>query len=69
MRHLERDDGTEAVESRPTGISKILFGLLFIVGGLSGKLALIGTGSSGALVFVGVGFLAWGAYQWMKSQG
>lgn len=41
----------------------LIIGGIFIVGGLSGKLALIGTNSSGALVVVGFGLAGWGAYQ------
>lgn len=41
----------------------IILGILFIVGGLSGKMALIGTQSSGALVVVGALLLAWGLFQ------
>ena len=51
------------------GIGNIIFGLIFVVGGASGQLALIGTNSSGALVVVGLGLLAWGGYQAMSSQG
>ena len=45
------------------GIGNILFGVIFIGGGLSGKMALIGTNSSGALVAVGAALLAFGIYQ------
>lgn len=41
----------------------IVIGGIMIVGGLSGKLALIGTNSSGALVAIGFGVLGWGIYQ------
>jgi hypothetical protein len=41
----------------------IVIGVIFIVGGLSGRLALIGTGSSGAIVVVGVGLVGWGVVQ------
>lgn len=34
-------------------MGNIIFGLIFIVGGLSGHLALIGTNSGGALAAVG----------------
>lgn len=44
----------------------ILFGIIMIVGGASGELALIGTDSSGALVLVGVGVTAYGIYQVAK---
>jgi hypothetical protein len=44
-------------------MGNIIFGIIFIIGGLSGRLALIGTHSSGALVVVGVGLLLWGLYR------
>ena len=48
------------------GIGNIIFGLIFIVGGGSGQLALIGTNSSGALIVAGIGLLLWGGYQAMQ---
>lgn len=44
-------------------MGNILFGIIFIVGGLSGKLALIGTNSPGALAAVGAGMVLWGVFQ------
>ncbi len=41
----------------------IVIGAVFIIGGLSGKLALIGTGSSTALAVVGAGLVVWGIVQ------
>lgn len=41
----------------------ILFGLVFIIGGLTGHLALIGTNSGEALAVVGALMLAYGIYQ------
>jgi hypothetical protein len=41
----------------------IIFGLIMLVGGLSGKLALIGTNSGTALAVVGGGLIAWGIWQ------
>jgi len=46
----------------------IIFGIIFIIGGLSGKMALIGTRSSGALVVIGVILLIWGIVQ-LKNKG
>lgn len=46
----------------------IVFGAVFIVGGLTGKLALRGTQSSGALVAVGIGLVIWGAVQMAKKR-
>ncbi len=47
----------------------IIFGVIFIVGGLSGKLALRFTGSSEALVVIGVGLLIWGIFQLARQKG
>ena len=47
-------------------VVNIIFGIIMIVGGASGELALIGTDSSGALVLVGVGVTAYGIYQVAK---
>lgn len=44
-------------------MGNIIFGIIFIVGGLSGKLALIGTNSPGALAAVGGGMVIWGLFQ------
>lgn len=41
----------------------IIFGVVFVIGGLSGQLALIGTNSSGALVVVGLLMAGYGVYQ------
>jgi len=41
----------------------IVIGLIFIIGGLSGKLALLGTNSGGALAAVGAALLVWGIVQ------
>jgi hypothetical protein len=47
---------------------KIIFGIIFIVGGLSGKLALIGTNSGVALAVVGAVYLVWGIAQMMSQR-
>ena len=44
-------------------MGNVIFGVIFIVGGLSGKLVLIGTESSGALTAVGAGLVIWGLVQ------
>lgn len=49
-------------------MGNIIFGIIFIIGGLSGKLVLIGTNSSGALAAVGAGMVLWGFFQ-TKSNG
>jgi hypothetical protein len=46
----------------------VVFGAVFIIGGLSGKLALRGTQSSGALVAVGAGLVVWGIFQIVRAQ-
>ncbi|MCA9566493.1 MAG: hypothetical protein KC656_01580 [Myxococcales bacterium] len=48
------------------GIGNILIGLVFIGGGLSGQLALLGTDSPMALAFVGLLILGFGVYQAMS---
>ena len=45
------------------GGGNILFGLIFLVGGGSGQLSLIGTDSSMALAVIGVLMLGYGSYQ------
>ena len=46
----------------------IILGIVFIVGGLSGKLALIGTDSGPALAVVGAGLLIWGIVQQLRAR-
>lgn len=46
----------------------IIIGLVFIVGGLSGKLALIGTSSGPALAGVGAIMLVWGIVQMVRGR-
>ena len=50
------------------GLTSIIIGGIFIVGGLSGKLALIGTNSGEALAVVGVGLIIWGIYRMVRSR-
>lgn len=50
------------------GIINIVIGLVFVVGGLSGQLALRGTGSGGAIAVVGVLLIGLGAYRMIKSR-
>lgn len=49
-------------------MGNVLFGIVFIVGGLSGNLALLGTNSGPALAAVGAGLLIWGIVQVSKSR-
>jgi hypothetical protein len=39
---------------------KIIIGVVFIIGGLSGKMVLIGTNSGGALAAFGAVLIVWG---------
>jgi hypothetical protein len=45
------------------GIVNIIIGVVFIIGGLTGKLALIGTHSGGALAVVGIGLVGLGIFR------
>ena len=47
-------------------MGNLILGVIFIIGGLSGKLALLGTNSPEALTAVGVGLLIWGGIQVSK---
>jgi hypothetical protein len=44
-------------------MGKIIWGIIWIVAGLSGQFVLVGTNSSGALVAVGIGLVIWGLIQ------
>lgn len=46
----------------------IIFGVVFIVGGLSGKMAIRGTDSSNGLAVLGGVLLVWGIVQVVKSK-
>jgi hypothetical protein len=48
-------------------MAKIIIGIVMIVGGATGKLVLIGTNSSAALVVLGVVMVVWGVFR-MRSQ-
>lgn len=45
-----------------------MIGIVFIVGGLSGKLALIGTNSGVALAAVGAALVGWGVVQLVRAK-
>jgi hypothetical protein len=47
-------------------ILNIIFGMVFIIGGLSGKFVMKGTQSGGALAVIGVVLLGLGAYRLMN---
>lgn len=50
-------------------MGNIVIGLVFIVGGLSGEMALRGTDSGGALAVLGVVLVGAGVYRLVKPQG
>ena len=41
----------------------ILIGVVFLIGGLSGKMVFIGTNSSSLLVMASIGLIVWGLVQ------
>ena len=47
---------------------KIIIGLIMVIGGLSGKLVLVGTQSGIALAVLGGVFIAWGLMKMAGSQ-
>ena len=51
-----------------SGIVNIVIGGAFIVGGLSGKVVLIGTESGAALAGVGAVLVVWGIVQMSKAR-
>jgi hypothetical protein len=46
----------------------IVIGAVFLIGGLSGKLALRGTNSSTAIAVVGAGLIVWGLVQVVRNR-
>jgi hypothetical protein len=50
------------------GVWNLVIGLLAVGAGASGKFALIGTGSSKALIVIGACIAALGVYQLVKSR-
>jgi hypothetical protein len=46
----------------------IIIGIFMIVGGASGKLVLVGTHSSAALMVLGVGLVIWGVVSKLRQQ-
>lgn len=44
-------------------MGNIVWGIIWIIAGLSGQFVLIGTNSSAALVAVGIGLVIWGLVQ------
>ena len=46
----------------------IIIGIGMIIGGATGKLVLVGTQSSAALVVLGVGLVGWGIYKKVQNK-
>lgn len=49
-------------------MGSIVIGIIFIVGGLSGRLALIGTNSGEALAAVGAALVGWGIVKMVRAK-
>ena len=50
------------------GILNIIIGLVFIAGGLSGKLAIIGTNNGAFLAIAGGVLIIWGVYRLKRAR-
>ena len=46
----------------------IIIGIVFVIGGLTGKLALIGTNSGPLLAALGAGLIVWGGVQMVRAR-
>ena len=46
----------------------IIIGIVFVIGGLTGKLALLGTNSGGLLALLGAGLIGWGVFQMVRAK-
>lgn len=46
----------------------IIIGIVFVIGGLTGKLALLGTNSGGLLALLGGGLIGWGVVQMIRAK-
>ncbi len=44
----------------------IIIGIVFIIGGLSGTMAIRGTNSTGSLAILGVGLILWGIFKMVR---
>ena len=51
------------------GVVNIIIGIIFIIGGLSGRLVFVGTHSGPALAVVGALLVAFGVYRMAASRG
>jgi hypothetical protein len=51
------------------GVINIVIGVIFVIGGLTGRLALIGTNSGPAIAVVGALLIAFGVYRMVASRG
>ncbi len=49
-------------------MSKVIIGIIMIIGGLSGKLVLVGTHSGTALAALGAALVVWGIVQLTRSK-
>ena len=49
-------------------MGNIVIGLVFLIGGLSGKIAIRGTDSSTAAAVVGAGLIVWGIVQMVRAR-
>jgi len=50
------------------GIVNIIIGIIFIIGGLSGSLVLMGTHSGGALAILGAGLVGLGIFRMTRAR-
>ena len=46
----------------------IIIGIVFVIGGLTGKLALIGTSNGPLLAALGAGLIVWGVVQMVRAK-
>jgi len=53
---------------KDTHMISIIIGVVFIIGGLSGKMVLIGTHSGPALAVVGVLMILWGLFKMARQR-
>jgi predicted phage tail protein len=55
--------------TKPTIMLDIVIGIVFIIGGLSGRLAFIGTDSGTLLAIFGAGLVVWGVVKMRRAKG
>ena len=44
----------------------VIIGIIFVIGGMSGQIALVGTNSSSAIAILGAGLVVWGIVQMVR---